>query len=145
MRSSHVKLNTSYINIEEHKAFHDGLDAMSNYLISLKGKESEFDGKKLVDIIHSFGDVLRHHLANKINFLDNLRSFGAKLGPDLARIMVEEGGKAVGSMSMTTELAFFFFNHDVEFEGGIHEPFLEGVPAVVRWGIRHVGSLWHRS
>ncbi|KAH6895319.1 hypothetical protein B0T10DRAFT_455581 [Thelonectria olida] len=56
-------------NVEEHKAFHGGLDKYKEYLQGVRDGKEEYDGEKLVGIIDSFGPVLQVHLSNEIDTL----------------------------------------------------------------------------
>jgi hypothetical protein len=130
------------INVEQHKVFHDGMENMRDYLSSLAGKESEFDGKKLVAIIDSFGPALHEHLVAEVQFIDDLRRFGDRL-TGIAKIMDAEGEKAVGGMPKTTQLAFCFLNHDIDYEDGRWAGFPEAAPKLIVWAIKNVFTCWH--
>ncbi|KAK7426928.1 hypothetical protein QQZ08_006520 [Neonectria magnoliae] len=65
-------------NVDEHKAFHDGLSAYTEYLDRVRSGNEEFDGDKLISIIDSFAVVLRDHLANEIDTLLGLEKYEDK-------------------------------------------------------------------
>src|ERR1700761_8683534 len=55
---------TMSVSFAEHAAFHDGLDRYGAYLQSLQGggREANFSGEKLVEIIEEFAPALHLHL-----------------------------------------------------------------------------------
>src|ERR1700743_361893 len=53
-------------NRAQHEAFHKGLDAYHDYLKGLHGKEAQFSGVKLVEIMDSFKEALCQHLYDEI-------------------------------------------------------------------------------
>lgn len=65
-------------NVDEHKAFHDGLSAYTAYLDKVRSGKEELDGDKLVSIIDSFAAVLRDHLENEIDTLLGLEKYEDK-------------------------------------------------------------------
>ena len=56
-------------NIEEHKAFREGLDALEGYLKAVyEGKkDAEWDGEKVRTLIDAFGDGLVGHLHDEVS------------------------------------------------------------------------------
>jgi hypothetical protein len=58
--------------VEQHKAFHDGLEQYTAYLNGLKGKELEFDAAKLNTIIDSFAPTMVEHLTHEVTHLSQL-------------------------------------------------------------------------
>ncbi|KAF3767739.1 hypothetical protein M406DRAFT_41495 [Cryphonectria parasitica EP155] len=56
-------------NVEQHAAFHGGLDAFSTYIESVKNGSAKYDGGKIREIIDSFMPVLREHLYDEIQTL----------------------------------------------------------------------------
>ncbi|KPM34882.1 hypothetical protein AK830_g11694 [Neonectria ditissima] len=65
-------------NVDEHKAFHDGLLAYTGYLDKVRNGTEELDGDKLNSIIDSFAVVLRDHLENEIDTLLGLEKYEDK-------------------------------------------------------------------
>lgn len=56
-------------NVEQHAAFHGGLEAFLAYLDAVKAGGEEYDGERLRGIIDSFMPVLRTHLFDEIQTL----------------------------------------------------------------------------
>jgi hemerythrin superfamily protein len=67
-------------NVEQHHAFHQGLEDYNAYIVScLKGAE-KYDGTKLVGIIDGFGTTLVEHLADEITTILDLVKYKDKMG-----------------------------------------------------------------
>ena len=74
-------------NVEQHHAFHGGLEAFGEYLAAVQGGKEKFDGSKLKGIIDGFMPVLREHLSDEIDTLIGLEKFDDKV--DWAKWMKE--------------------------------------------------------
>lgn len=70
------------------------MDAMNDYLVGLKGREKEFSGEKLVEIIDGFAPALVQHLAEELDTLVALRKYGDKLA-HLEKMLDEDGEKVM--------------------------------------------------
>lgn len=66
-------------NVEQHEAFHPGLEEYKMYLGRVQGGEETFDGLKLRKIIDSFMPILRQHLHDEINTLVALAKYDDKV------------------------------------------------------------------
>lgn len=66
-------------NIEQHNAFHQGLELYNNYIKSCLGGTEKYNGSKLVAIIDGFGHELATHLDQEISTIVGLRKYGAKM------------------------------------------------------------------
>lgn len=127
-------------NIDQHKAFHSGLEAFRDYLVSLHGKEREFAGEKLVMIMDSFKEPLAQHLDDEIPTLLSLAKYGDKV--DLLPILKEEAEKAMGNVSKVGPLPLFLLNHDVTYENGLHANF-PPIPKPIKLLLTHVYTCWN--
>jgi len=56
-------------NVEQHKAFMAGLEAMETYFNSVRRNPAIYDGNKVTSIIEQFGDVFVLHLREEIDTL----------------------------------------------------------------------------
>lgn len=65
-------------NIDQHKVFHGGLDAMESYLEQVRDGKQKYSGPKLRDIIDSFMPALRQHLSDEIDTLLGLKKYEDK-------------------------------------------------------------------
>lgn len=63
------------VNVDQHEAFHDGLETYLNYTEAILCGEDKYDGKRLKSIIESFMPVLREHLLDEIVTLTDLNKF----------------------------------------------------------------------
>jgi hemerythrin-like domain-containing protein len=64
------------VNVHQHEAFEPGFDKFTEYVGAVTPEE--FDGKKLIKIIDSFGEVLTEHLNDEINTLLGLEEYGGE-------------------------------------------------------------------
>lgn len=62
-------------NVDQHAAFHGGLEKLLTYLEAVKAGEDKYDGKRLRSIIDSFMPVLRQHLLDEIMTLLALEKY----------------------------------------------------------------------
>jgi hemerythrin-like domain-containing protein len=65
-------------NIQQHAAFHTGLEAYERYLRAVKDGEEKYSGQKLRGLVDSFMPVLREHLNDEIATLLQLRQYEDK-------------------------------------------------------------------
>jgi len=129
-------------NVQQHEAFHDGLEAWGAYMKDLHENDpSKFSGTKCVALMDEFTVPLAQHLADEIPTLLSLSAYGDKL--DLVAMMKKEGETVMASMSKTEQLPLFLLNHDVTYEGGIHN--FPPIPAPVKWALMNVFTRWNPS
>lgn len=62
-------------NVQQHVAFHDGMERYESYLKKVLDGEEKYDGPTFRDIIDSFGGALSQHLNDEIPTLRGLRKF----------------------------------------------------------------------
>ncbi|KAM7187697.1 hemerythrin HHE cation binding domain containing protein [Rhypophila sp. PSN 637] len=107
-------------NLEQHKAFHGGLEHFMDYVADLQAGKEKYDGKKVLELIDSFGQVLTEHLGDEIPTLLGLNKYSAIFTGEnsLKKKMDTMGKDAMGSVSLS-KLAVMFANIDVEYEGGL--------------------------
>ncbi|CAF9916171.1 MAG: hypothetical protein GOMPHAMPRED_000917 [Gomphillus americanus] len=127
--------------VDEHKAFHDGLDRYKAYLVESKAKPSEFSGKKLVEIMDSFGEALFTHLNAEPTLLLTIQGFDDVA---LRKIWDDHVKMVLGGASPITEIPIVWVNCDSTFEDGkwAHFP---PMPAPVKFVMRHVAARWHNQ
>ncbi|KAF2492128.1 hypothetical protein BU16DRAFT_551840 [Lophium mytilinum] len=130
------------VNVAQHEAFHDGLHKWGAYISTLlAGDVAAFDAKTMLAIMDTFLEPLTTHLNDEIPTLLALREYGDSL--DLKGIVEKEVEMVMGSLSKTTQLPLFLLNHDVTFEGGIHD--FPPIPPPVRWALMRILPLVHPS
>ena len=83
-------------NIDQHKAFHDGMDLLKAYADAVLAGKEKYEGSKVVRLIDDFGAVLTQHLADEIPTILSLRQYGDKMA-GLPKIFSDEGAKAMAS------------------------------------------------
>lgn len=130
--------------VDQHAAFHGGLDEFKTYLTGLKFMEDEFDSKRLLEIMDSFSEPFYSHLVAEPGALLALSRF-ASPNFDLAKIARETGKKSVTLDFSLNVLPIFLLNMESEeFEGGIWKNFPD-VPAPVRFIMKSILPLWRRK
>ena len=86
-------------NIDQHKAFHDGVDELKGYAQGVIAERGRYSGTKLVSLVDGFGTSLVQHLADEIPTILSLRQYGEARMAGLAKEFDAEGDKAmVGSL-----------------------------------------------
>jgi hypothetical protein len=129
--------------LQEHEAFHEGLDKYNTYLTSLSRTEHKFSGPALQKIIDDFAPALGLHLKHEIDILMGLHRFDDEaLVSSLWDKAVAAGIKDLSFSSFVEDIPFYLLNHDLTFEGGIHTNF-PPFPPPVRFIMSHVLTLWH--
>ena len=126
-------------------AFHAGLKTLKEYLTSLKNPASDFQPKRLLEIMDSFSEPLYTHLAAEPQALLTLSRFASPDRQfDLVKIEQEQGKKVVTLDFALNTLPIFMNNMElVEFEGGMWKDH-PAVPSVVRWIMKRVIPMWNR-
>lgn len=78
-------------NVEEHHAFHGGLDTLDGYLAGVARGAEAYNGGRIVEIIDDFGPALSEHLREEIQTLLELKRFGPERMKGLADALIAEG------------------------------------------------------
>jgi hemerythrin-like domain-containing protein len=79
-------------NVEQHHAFHDGLENFAEYIKACRDGSDKYDGNRVIKHIDSFGTALIQHLADEIPTIEGLRKYGDKL-QHLPQMMQAEAEK----------------------------------------------------
>ncbi len=82
-------------NIEQHKAFHDGLEIFKTYADAVAAGE-KYEGGRVVEIIDGFATALVKHLGDEIPTIVGLRQYDDKLA-ELPKLFQEEAEKTMVS------------------------------------------------
>ena len=92
-------------NIEQHKLFHDGIEAMETYFTGVQRDPSVYNGQQVKDMIESFGDVFVSHLTHEIETLarDKLVAI-FPVGSELQRVWEAMMKWVIGSSSKLTTM-----------------------------------------
>jgi hypothetical protein len=56
-------------NVEQHKMFQQGLEALREYCLRVQKSPTMYDGNKVVTMVGAFGDDFVHHLHEEIDTL----------------------------------------------------------------------------
>ncbi|KAJ3530561.1 hypothetical protein NMY22_g8518 [Coprinellus aureogranulatus] len=97
-------------NVGQHKAFHDAMEELDQFLTNVERKPAEYNAEKLKQILDTLGGPLVKHLHEEITTLqpENLNKIDRKVLDQLC-IDVEEHLKAQGGF--TTLLPFMMTGH----------------------------------
>lgn len=82
-------------NIDQHKAFHDGVDELKGYAQAVVADQEKYAGTKVVSLIDRFGNPLIQHLADEIPTILSLRQYGEEKMAGLPNEFDAEGDKAM--------------------------------------------------
>lgn len=55
-------------NIEQHEAFLPGMEALKEYLETVRAKKEKYDGLKVRALLEAFGGILTQHLHEEASF-----------------------------------------------------------------------------
>lgn len=131
-------------NVDQHHAFHDGLEAYEKYIDAVLAGTEEFDGKKLTDIIDSFGAILTQHLTEEISTLLSLKKYGAEQFKEYPALCAKLAEQAIATAGATTGIIFIVTCLDVHFEGGRWSAF-PPIPWFVNLMFRYINFWVHRD
>ncbi|KAJ2934968.1 hypothetical protein H1R20_g2108, partial [Candolleomyces eurysporus] len=121
-------------NIEQHKAFHDGMEAFEKYLEQVKRRELLYDAVKTRELLKAFADPLVHHLHEEISTITPEimqradRNVLDQFVKDLEAHLKEEGG-------LTTSIPFILTAHKTQ-----DAPLWPPLPPVLKWLTKNVFS-----
>ncbi|KAI1770136.1 hemerythrin HHE cation binding domain-containing protein [Hypoxylon cercidicola] len=131
------------VNVEQHDAFHPGLEAFADYMRRCLAGEARYDGKELVRLIDGFAPVFCQHLADEIPTFVALKKWGETLKGFHTRLAVE-AQKTNQELGILAGAVFLMVTHDVDYEDGIHKDF-PPIPAPITWGLRNLAWWAHRD
>lgn len=137
-------MGTMQESLDEHAAFHEGVERFHAYLQSLSATPENFSGKTLVDLINDFSGPLLHHLNSEITTILALTRFPAAEIQAIYQSTVDEAVKKVKAGSLVTELPYIYRNNDMLYEGGTHANF-PPLPLPLRILGRYVFCWWHHK
>lgn len=95
-------------NLEQHRAFHGGLERFIAYIDEIKASKAKYDGNRVVEIIDGFGQVLTEHLGDEIPTLLGLKKYsGIFTGQNGLKKKLDSMGKDA-MVSVSFPFLFFF-------------------------------------
>jgi hypothetical protein len=103
-------------NIDQHAAFHDGLDTFKAYADAVIAGKEKYDSGRVIAIIDGFATPLLQHLTDEIPTILGLRQYSDKL-EGLPKLFQEEADK-VGKEIGVSGIIWFCAHLDAQFEGG---------------------------
>lgn len=93
-------------NVEQHHAFHDGMEALNAYALAVISGTKQYDGVKVVSLIDAFGPTLVEHLSDEIPTLVGLRRFGTEKMKELPKLFEHEAQKNMVSVLFRLHVDF---------------------------------------
>jgi hypothetical protein len=140
-----VNKEVMQVSVEEHRAFHDGVERYHAYITSLSGQEEKFSGTKLLEIIDELAPPLLLHLNHEIDAILDLRQLkNDKLISSIWDKAVAAGINEFSAANLLDEFPFGFLTHDATYEGGLHKNF-PPVPFLLKFFVTYVCTLWNWS
>jgi len=120
-------------NVDQHKTFHDGVNALQSYVLDCVAGKVKYDGAKIRKLIDSFGAVMTQHLADEIPTLSSLKEY--KIDWPTLNDVARKHATSYGDTNLS--LPFFLTSWDKDFEGGIHGrlPFPWFIKLYIKWGL----------
>ncbi|KAL9118643.1 MAG: hypothetical protein Q9187_004807, partial [Circinaria calcarea] len=129
--------------VEQHAAFHDGLERFKNYLLE---KGVNFSHVDLIAIMDSFSEPLYAHLKAEPTSILALSRYNTPQTPiDIVAMALEAGKKSVTIGFVFNVLPVFLLNMEtVDFEGGMWHNVFPPFNKVVKWILTRGAPLWQR-
>lgn len=93
-------------SLDEHAAFHNGLEKLGAYLKSCSAKTEQFNGTTLIEIINSFAELLVHHMSSEIVTILALDRFPEAEVSAIFQSTLDEALKKLHAASLVTELPY---------------------------------------
>ncbi|CAH0014819.1 unnamed protein product [Clonostachys rhizophaga] len=153
-------------NVDQHKAFQDGVEEFSLYVQGCLNENPDFRGNELIRIIDAFSEALIGHLNGEIETMLGLPEVGEERTAEILDIHAQAvGGVLVRTCNMpideqhlliaspynrkqgmVTRLPFAISNLDLHYDGGIRaKTFPPPEAAEPLFVIRHIGLWFHRD
>ncbi|KAI5459693.1 hemerythrin HHE cation binding domain-containing protein [Mariannaea sp. PMI_226] len=131
-------------NIQQHEAFHEGLETFKSYIQECISGKVKFDSAKIITIIDEFGETLTQHLREEIPTILGLREYGEDKFSTIKQVFDAEGEDSMKKLGLVAGLPFCFGNHDVNYEDGKWAKW-PPAPMAVHLLSRHVTFWAHRD
>ncbi|EOA90476.1 uncharacterized protein SETTUDRAFT_167316 [Exserohilum turcica Et28A] len=134
----------------EHEAFLDGLAQYEDYLNSVSGTPSAFNGTQLQAIMALFQEAFCTHFHSEISTIAAFAEHPSAPAPhsadaeNAAAVFKAWGKKTVMKAGTLDVVPFFLLNLDAEYEDGLWADW-PPMPRPVRWGLVNVGGSVHWS
>lgn len=129
-------------SLDEHAAFHEGVERFQAYLQSLARREETFNSSTLIDLINAFANPLLHHFNSEITTILALARFPEADIQIIYQSTLDEAVRKLNAGNLVTDLPYIYRNNDLSFENGIHANF-PPLPLPMRVLGRYVFCWWH--
>ncbi|PPR03396.1 hypothetical protein CVT24_012521 [Panaeolus cyanescens] len=128
-------------NVEQHKAFHDGMETFKQYMLDVREKKETYEGERARELSKAFSEPLLQHLHDEIPTIspEMLSRFDDE--PETLQNMyhrLEEHAKS--QPGKLTVFPFVMTHHDVK-----TSPNWPAFPAPIKWFARNIAPLWNSS
>ncbi|KAF8634212.1 hypothetical protein AX15_001021 [Amanita polypyramis BW_CC] len=121
------------VNVEQHEAFIPKVDGLEQYLKDVQEDKEKYDGKRIVDMVESFGDIMIEHLKAEIATLESTR---------IQAVFTEAELKQIGSDTLKIILSQVDFYKNLPMAlvcMNPETPWFPPLPSPVKWATR----LWY--
>lgn len=121
------------------QAFTPGLERFEEYVRS--ATPSTVNGRTIIDLLDNFAAILQIHLTDEVVWILSLSKYP---NLDLASIDVQHGNFVRAHSSKTTLLPYLLTNHDLTYEGGIHD-WWPSDSKVRLFFLRYICTIWNHG
>ena len=96
-------------NLEQHHLFQEGFETMETYFGQVQKDPSVYDGKKVREIIESFGTVFSNHLREEIGTLERSKLIAIfPVEADFKKVWKAQMDWVIGTSSKLTTMPWVF-------------------------------------
>lgn len=97
--SRHGTVESNSEQVKQHKAFYDSMYKLQDYIQDCLAGAQQYDGQLMVSFIDAFGPILRDHLADEIDTLEDLRKYGVEKMRNLPLALNKEANANLVTLS----------------------------------------------
>ncbi|KAF7374753.1 Hemerythrin domain-containing protein [Mycena sanguinolenta] len=99
-------------NVEQHNAFMGGLDNLEAYLKGVQNGTETYNGRRIIELLDSFTDLLVEHLRDEIPTLESSKMRANFTEKDLKDLEAAVGSRVMKEVSLVTTLPLGLICHD---------------------------------
>jgi len=135
-------------NIEQHKQFHDGFDALDTYFRNVRKDPSSYDGIMVRTMIDQFGGVFVQHLHEEIGTLERSKLVAIfpnegelkKIAEDMTNYNIKHASKLTSFPWVCVVATGFELNSQVitHHEEATCRGFMKDIPSAIVFVARYV-------
>ncbi|KAF8964791.1 hypothetical protein BDZ97DRAFT_1659789 [Flammula alnicola] len=126
-------------NLEQHRAFQEGMDAFESYIKNVEGKKEEYDGAKARHLLEAFAGPLIQHLHDEIPTISPERMKAFDDDKEGLRGMVKKFEEHLKAQPDKLAVFPFAATHHVHKEAPNWPP----APALIMWFAKNIAPWRH--